>query len=301
MLTRRELAGALALPVAAAVAGTQAGSAPTEFQIACMTLPYAAFSFERALSGIAAAGFKYVAWGATHVNSTGKSPQALPVDAPPAAAKEMAARSRDLGLEPVMMFSLVNAEAPESVEAHTRRIEQAAAAKVPFILTFGHTKGGRYEFWIRNLKALGPIARNAGVTLVIKQHGGETATGQLAGKIVREVDDAGVRMFYDAGNNIGYANNDPIADIETCKEYVRGFAIKDIRRMPKRQACGPGFGEIDHYKLLLPVARTGLKMPLAIETLWAPMLPRPEKPEGLDALARHAREFLEFVTRGITA
>src|SRR6187549_36103 len=39
---------------------------PTQFQIACMTLPYSQFPLDRALSGIKAAGYKYVAWGTTH-------------------------------------------------------------------------------------------------------------------------------------------------------------------------------------------------------------------------------------------
>jgi GNAT superfamily N-acetyltransferase len=37
---------------------------------------------------------------------------------------------------------------------------------------------------------------------------------------------------------------------------VRSFAIKDHRNAPRAQDCGPGFGEIDHYKLLTPVLGT---------------------------------------------
>lgn len=299
ILSRRSLLKTSIL--AAAGAAAQAQGKATEFQIACMTLPYAAFPLERALKGIAGAGYRYVAWGATHKESDGQTKAALAVDDPPSAAKALAARSRDLGLEPVMMFSLVNVEAPDSIPSHTRRIEQAAAAGVRFVLTFGHTRIASYETWIRNLKELGPIARNAGVTIVIKQHGGNSATGKLCAQILREVFDEGIQMCYDAGNNMGYVGDDPIADIRHCWQYVRAFAIKDIRMTPKRDACGPGLGEIDHYKLLLPVARTGLKIPLCCETLWAPLLPRPDQPEGVDALARRAREFLEIVTSGVTA
>ena len=39
---------------------------PTQFQIACMTLPYSRFPLQRALTGIRAAGYRYVAWGTTH-------------------------------------------------------------------------------------------------------------------------------------------------------------------------------------------------------------------------------------------
>src|SRR6476661_6292685 len=76
---------------------------PTNFQIACMTLPYAQFSMQRALEGIARAGYRYVAWGTTHIEAGVKKP-ALAVEAPPADAKRLAARCRDLGLRPVMLF-----------------------------------------------------------------------------------------------------------------------------------------------------------------------------------------------------
>jgi len=283
----------------AGLAAQRQGPRATEFQIACMTLPYAAFPLERALKGIAGAGYRHIAWGATHKESDGQTRQVLPVEAPASAAKELGKRCRDLGLEPVMMFSLVNVEAAESVKAHTRRVEQAAAAGVPFILTFGHTRIASYEAWIQNLKELGPVARSAGVTIVIKQHGGNSATGKQCAQILREVFDEGIQMCYDAGNNMGYVGDDPIADIRHCWQFVRAFAIKDIRMSPKREACGPGLGEIDHYKLLLPVANTGLKIPLCCETLWAPLVPRPEAPEGVDDLARRAREYLELVTRGL--
>jgi hypothetical protein len=58
-------------------------------------------------------------------------------------------------------------------------------------------------------------------------------------------------------------------------------------------------GEIDHYKLLNLVAFTGLTMPLCCENIFAPLLPRPEKPEGVDLLAKRAREFLELVIAGL--
>jgi hypothetical protein len=40
-------------------------------------------------------------------------------------------------------------------------------------------------------------------------------------------------------------------------------------------------------------------MPLACENIFAPLVQRPDKPEGVDALARRAREFLEVVIAGL--
>jgi sugar phosphate isomerase/epimerase len=281
---------------AAALAQT---SRPTNFQIACMTLPYAQFPIARALEGIARAGYRFVAWGTTHMEAPGDRRPALAVDAAPAEARRLAARCRDLGLQPVMMFSTVQLEEPGAADGHLRRIEQAAAAGIPYLLTFGRTKPGEYDTFLANLKKMAPAARRQGVTVVIKQHGGNTATGRNCARIVDEVGDEGLRVCYDAGNVMDYEHQDPIPDIQQCWQKVRAFCIKDHRYTPRNQDCGPGLGEIDHYKLLMPVARTSLDMPLACENIFEPIVPRPAQAEAVDALARRAREFLEVVVRGV--
>ena len=192
------------------IAQAPKSGATTKFQLACMTLPYANFPLDRALKGIASAGYKYVAWGTTHQNSPGRKDPVLAADAPPSAAKTLGQHCRGMGLEPVMMFSQIYVAAPDSVAVHTQRIQQAAAAGMPFVLTFGAVQPGQREMWIKNLKQLGAVARDAGVLLVIKQHGGETATGADCAAITSEVDDAGVKICYDAGNVLDYKNDDPI-------------------------------------------------------------------------------------------
>lgn len=274
----------------------------TDFQLACMTLPYGQFSFERALSGIRGAGYRFVAWGTNHPDpATGKPKPLLHWREPASRAKELSQQSRDAGLTPVMMFSAVNIEAPEGPEAHARRVEQAAAAGIPYVLTFGHTQPGKYEGAIATLKHAGPLARQAGVQVLIKQHGGNTATGVDCARIIADVADEGVKMCYDAGNVMDYEGADPIPDIARCWRDIRAFCIKDHRDHPKDQDCGPGFGEIDHYKLFEPVMRTGRPMPLAFENIFAPLVPRPKTPEGVDRMARWAREYVETVIEGLKA
>jgi sugar phosphate isomerase/epimerase len=283
------------------LAGAQAGGAasPTRFQVACMTLPYSAFPMERALAGIQGAGYRYVAWGVTHRGADGTVRPMLDPKAPAGDAARLAARCRGMGLEPVMMFSTVHLEAADALDLHLRRIDQAAAAGIPFLLTFGKTEPGQYEIFLHNLKGMAPKARTAGVTVVIKQHGGNSGTGEACAKIVAEVADPAVRICYDAGNVLDYENRDPIADLRTCRREVRAFAIKDHRNTPKDEDCGPGFGEIDHYKLLGQVMETGLTMPLACENIFEPLVPRPASVGEVDALARRAREYVETVLRGL--
>jgi sugar phosphate isomerase/epimerase len=272
---------------------------PTQFQIACMTLPYSQFPLQRALAGIQAAGYRYVAWGTTHKEPEGPQTPVMAADAPPQRARELGKRCRDLGLEPLMMFSMIYPEDPRGLEVLTQRLKQAQAAGIPQVLTFGHTEGGSRPLWIERFKKLGPIARDQGVLLIVKQHGGTTGTGAACAEIIREVNDPGVMVGYDAGNVLDYLHLDPIPDIRKCADVVRSFCIKDHRNWPKSQDCGPGFGEIDHYKLLETVAFRGLKMPLCCENISAPLVPYPSEPEGVDRLARRAREFLETVIQGL--
>ncbi len=299
LLARRRFlqVGACGLLAARAVGDEPpAEKKPTRFQIACMTLPYSAFPLERALEGIKAAGYRYVAWGTTH-DESGKRVPVLAGDADPEKARELAKRCRDMGLEPVMMFG----PSPESMDAFKHRLRQAGAAGVAQVLTMGNTKGNDRKVWVRNFKELGPMARKLGVMIVVKQHGGNTGTGAALGEIVREVDDAHVKVSYDAGNVMDYHKMDPLPDIRKCAGEVHSFCIKDHRVFPKDEDCGPGLGEIDHYRLLAPVAFTGLTIPLCCENIFAPAVPRPKMPEGIDALARRAREFLEIVVAGLHA
>jgi sugar phosphate isomerase/epimerase len=278
--------------------GQEAGKAPTRFQVGCTTLPYAQFSLDRALRGIQAAGYRYVALYTTH-KEDGKAAPVIAPDDPADKAKEVGQRCRDLGLEPVFMFSGIYPEAKEGLEVLTRRLQQASAAKIAQVLTFGHTKGGNRALWIERFKKLGPIARDLGVLLVVKQHGGETGTGAACAEITREVADPGVKVNFDAGNVLDYLNVDPIPDLKACADEVRSFCIKDHRNFPKSQDCGPGLGEIDHYKLLHVVMSTGRAMPICCENVFAPLVERPKEPEEVDALARRAREFLETVIKGL--
>ncbi len=273
---------------------------PTRFQIACMTLPYSQFPLQRALTGLRNAGYAHVAWGTSHMEE-GKRVPVIAADAPVGRAKDLSSRCRDMGLEPVMMFSNIYPEAKDGFEVLRARVLQAAAGRVPQVLTFGHTRGGNEKLWIERFKQLAPICRDNNVLLVVKQHGGETGTGGACARITREVNHSHIKVNYDAGNVLDYLDGkvNPLEDLRACASEVRSFCIKDHRFFPQSQDCGPGFGEVDHYRMLNLVANTGLTISLSCENIFAPSVPRPAKPEGVDALARRAKEYLEFVIQAI--
>jgi sugar phosphate isomerase/epimerase len=299
--TTLTLAGASAV-----LAQAQTGSAPrkpSEFRIACMTLPYSQFPLMRALSGLKDAGYRYVAWGTSHREEGAQKPTPIIAsDASADIARTLARRCRDMGLEPLMMFAGVYPEGNNGLEVHRQRILQAAAAGIPQLLTFSNTRMTDAKTLIERFKQLGPIARDNNVLVVFKQHGGNTGTGEDCAKIVREVNHPNIQINYDSGNVMDYYQGkiDPLVDIRSCTEFIHSFCIKDHRRGPTRPGdCGPGLGEIDHYKLLHNVAFLGRSIPLCCENIFAPGVDRPTEASGIDALARRAREFLELVIQGI--
>ena len=113
---------------------TAAEQPKTDFQTACMTLPYSRFPLQRALEGIRDAGYKFVAWGTTQREDGRDLPVMGPGDSPEK-ARELGKRCRGLGLEPLMMFSTVYPEHKDAPEVFRARIQQAAAAGIPQILT----------------------------------------------------------------------------------------------------------------------------------------------------------------------
>ena len=87
------------------------------------------------------------------------------------------------------------------------------------------------------------------------------------------MDDDGVKVNYDAGNVMDYTQDkstrcDDIKNVRRAESAAS--ASRTTATVRSDQDCGPGFGEIDHYRLLDHVAFTGRKMPLCCENIFGP-------------------------------
>lgn len=269
-----------------------------------MTIPFQQFSFERGVKGVAAAGFRFISWGPNQTDSANRRVPVIAPDAGTSRAKELARICADAGLETVLMFASFYPENPGAVDVYKKRIDQAAAGGVPNLLAFGSPKGTPEQrpAYVQTLAAVAEHARQAKITIGVKQHGGVTATGEMTAAVVREVNHPNVAVYYDAGNTWWYPNVDANADFKTCSRLTRGFAIKDFRaHNGKRATCGPGYGQTDHYAMLDAVAANGGKIPLCCENISEPFVSRAGPPEAVETLARRAKEFLGTVVRGIEA
>lgn len=272
----------------------------TQFFHACMTLPYRNYPLQRALKGIKSAGFNHVAWGTQHRDENGDNHPVMPETAAPEKAAELGRRCRDMGLEPVQMFSTIYPGQDDAVKLLTNRIKQASAAELDYVLVFGPTDGGDPEVWIQRFKQLAPIAADYNVTLAVKQHGGKTTgTGKALSTIIESLDHPNVRMSYDAGNVKWYEDVDPISDIKTCADLISAFCLKDYRNWPTKTTSGPGYGEIDHYQLFAPISFTGKKITLTYENIYPSYLGQPESAKEIDQLVRQSKLYMENVISGV--
>jgi len=298
-LTRRELLGrsvasagaALVLPhllgrpaAAASKYGRVAG-----WQIACYTRPWAGYEYNVAFDAIAEAGFKYIGF-------TGIKSKTRRVIAPATSLEEsrkMGQEARKRGLEiPNVYGGRLSSE--KSVEAGIdslrRLIDNCAAAGAwsAMVSSLGSEK--TYDQHIKVIAECCDYAAEKSVAIVLKPHGGLTASGELLRKAVSRIGHENFTVMYDPGNIYYYSNGqiDPVKEAALLDGLVTGMSIKDYKH-PKNVALTPGTGQVDFPALMARLGKGGLKHgPLIIETL---------APGGLDHLLQEARKARRFVER----
>ena len=268
-------------------------------ELGAQTLPYRAYPIERALEGIARAGFRYVGVWNDHADG--------PVAPESATARDLDAVRRKLerhGLTPRMAFRF-RGGAGEDSEAQLRRtIEVASALGIGFVISAGPSPYARRTFEARKrdmlfhheaeayfatLRRLGPVAERAGVTIVCKPHMGVTGTGEDLADLVELIDHPAVRVCYDAGNVAFYEGLKPEEDVKACARYVRAVCVKDHRGARANVDFPiPGAGDVDHAAILRTLVDAGFSGPCLVERIDGL-----DSAEAIDAALERARHYLE--------
>ena len=76
--------------------------------------------------------------------------------------------------------------------------------------------------------------------LVVKQHGGETGTGEACAAITRAVNHPNIKVNYDAGNVLDYLDKDPIPDIKKCRRRGPEFLHQGSPQLAEGRGLRPG-------------------------------------------------------------
>ncbi len=273
------------------------------FQLGAMTIPYARWTLDRALEGIAGAGFSQV--GIVRPLTDGPF---YPERATASDYAAFRARIERHGLTPALMFASRGQGDP--AERLRDDVDRVAELGIPYLLVIpispapkfpGERLAGehpsemiwftRVEGWLRMIAPAVRRAERRGVTILLKPHGGIAGTGVDLALLVERIGSPAVRVCYDPGNISYYEGVRPEPDLPGMVDLVRAVCIKDHRG--GRAVVDfpvPGDGQIDHAAIFRTLLAGGFDGPCLIERIDG--LNSPEETD--QALAR-GRGYLEGV------
>lgn len=268
------------LPLPCAVAAEK-----TDWPIGCFNRPWVKWSYDEALDGIAAAGYKL-----TGLLSVHKSEAFTSSAATPEYLEGLKKRIAQRGLAVNMTAIRFKPDAPlaDNIADLHQQIENAARLELKYILTFGVDKPEHYENFYRLMAAAAAQAEKRGIRLVLKPHGGGSGASEEILRCMEKVAHANFKIWYDAGNIIYYTGKDPLAELEPIAKHVTGFCAKDCAG-PKAEVMSQfGTGKVDFRAVFAKLKSVGFKGPIMVEGVQVGATA-----EEITAHARANREFLE--------
>jgi sugar phosphate isomerase/epimerase len=269
-------------------------------KIVCLTLPYSDCTFERALEGIAKAGYRYAAFGTKH--------EGAPV--PAERADGESARLRKLftkyGLKPEVLFAHSEFHPDYPADWALRMLRIAHEMEIPEVnmLGFWNFSSPReplardvYEQWnerfIDHYRMLAEEAGVLGVRITLKPHMGNTATGSILKDTLSRIGSPHVRACYDAGNVGYYEGLEPERDLAEVAADTVSFVAKEqgTRGLRNYDFSVPGEGAYDFSAMFGMLKAAGFDGPVIVEKLDRDG--KPLDPAETDRRAERARINLE--------
>ncbi|MBO9605461.1 MAG: sugar phosphate isomerase/epimerase [Paenibacillaceae bacterium] len=243
-------------------------------KLACMTWPYTAYSFERALQGIADAGYRYIAFGLPH---EGKQ---VPERGDEAEAEAIVRQLARFGLKAAMLVGTPWLAPGQPIESAARLFAFArmvGADEVISLGTWGYRKfpdepldeekrAADDEAFAAQLRLVGAEAERSGITVTLKPHTGNTATADVLKRTLARIGSPAVRASYDPGNVSYYEGIDAAEDFKAIAEQTVSVIAKD-HRGPRGNVDFPlpGKGDVDFAAIFRTLGATGFAGPLVVE------------------------------------
>ncbi|HXT40343.1 MAG TPA: sugar phosphate isomerase/epimerase family protein [Candidatus Angelobacter sp.] len=276
----------LATTSLAALSRTKAfGAAKPNWPIGCFNRPWTKWSYDEALDGIKAAGYKLTGL------LTGQKGEAFTLSAATpeyldGLKKRIAQRGLAVNMT-VVRFKPDGALA-DNIADLRKQIENAARLELKFMLTFGVDKPEHYENFYRLMADAAAQTDKRGIRLVLKPHGGGSGASEEILRCLDKVAHANFKIWYDAGNIIYYTGKDPLAELEPIAKHVTGFCAKDCAA-PKGEVMSQfGTGKVDFKAVFEKLKSVGFNGPIMVEGVKVGATA-----EETTANARANREFLE--------
>jgi len=268
-------------------------SEKTAWPIGCFNRPWTKWSYDEALDGIAAAGYKLTGLLSVHHGEAFTSAAATPqyLDG-------LKQRITQRGLAADMTAIRFRPDAPleHNIADLRQQVENAARLELKFMLAFGVDNPAHSEDFYRLMADTAAHAEKHGVQVVLKPHGGNSGASDDIRRCLEKVAQPNFKIWYDPGNIIYYTGKDPLAELEPIVQYVTGICAKDCPG-PKGQVMSQfGTGKVDFKALFERLKAAGFNGPIMVEGVQVGATPA-----ETTANARANREFLERVLAGKNA
>jgi sugar phosphate isomerase/epimerase len=238
-------------------------------RLAVSTNTYHSYGFEEALAGIAAAGYTSVELSSV----PGWTEHVLRASSEDDLAGVRDALSRH-GLEAISLSGHSDLTSEEGVGEFRKALRIAQSLGIRYVTTStgGHddSSAGSLDEQraavVPNIQRLADEADALGIEICLETHGGVSATGVLAAKLVEAIDRRNVGINYDTANVIFYGKTRPETDIAAAAPFINHLHIKD-------QVGGPGVwnfpaigtGEVDFAPIFKALADVRFTGPCSIE------------------------------------
>ncbi len=243
-------------------------------KLVCLTLPYAKFSLERGIEGVARAGYSYVGLGWSHM---GEDTLGFDPDGP--LVHRAKALCEDAGLTP-LVIGRGPISATHNVQQLVQRIDVCRALGAEAIQMAGAGGYRRFpceplapdvfqaahETFVSDMKTAGTHARDKGIILALKPHTGNTATAKHLARLLPEIDRPSVRACYDPGNVRYYEGVSPEDDFPHIASQTYKLIAKDHRgSRAENNFPIPGGGDVDFERVFATAFEAGFDGPVVVE------------------------------------
>ena len=279
-------AGASIWPLAGALAAPA-----SSWPIGCFNRAWTNWSYDDALDGIAAAGYKL-----TGLLSTHRGEQFTYSSATPEYLAKLKKRIADRGLSVNMSALRFRSEGSleNNITDVRKQLDNAARLELKYVLTFGVDNPAHYDDFYRLMSDAAAYSQKLNIQLAMKPHGGSSGASEEILRCIQKVGHPNFKIWYDAGNIIYYTGKDPVTELKPVVQYVTGFCAKDCPK-PKGEVMSQfGTGKVDFKAVFAEMKSGGFDGPIMVEGVKVA-----STPDETTANARANREFLEGVLRTV--
>jgi sugar phosphate isomerase/epimerase len=232
------------------------------------TNSYHTYTLDEALSGIAAAGFKYVELSAVRGWT-----EHVPLEATARDIAEVKAKLAHWGLQASCLSGHSDLTTPEGVVDGKKAVDLCVQLGLNLMNT---AVGGHYsedenkDAFMGHIHDLADYAAARDVMVALEVHGDIMATGQMSMPLIDEIGRANVGINYDTANCVFYGGVEAVDDIRPVVPYLKHVHLKD-KREGARVWDFPAVGEghVDFKRLFAILGEEGYTAPFSVEIEFA--------------------------------